>query len=226
MRANTAPSHCRPRSARASTPCRWRLFRRQARELVGLDAAGRDPRTHAGHHQARGDRLSHGARRLRRGRDDHRRFARARPHTSARKTFWGERIKSSEAGESVSAPLTGTIDKAMASFMGQGRTHLRGAGSRHRPHARGVQRAAQGQLAASPEEARTLALGRHQERDPRCLLSRHRKLERQGVGARGSKRSIRRWVRLPERTVRLFRELCGISCHLGPPVCGAAVSPC
>lgn len=35
------------------------------------------------------------------------------------KTIWGERIKSSEAGESVSAPLTGTIDKAMAKFMGK-----------------------------------------------------------------------------------------------------------
>ena len=33
------------------------------------------------------------------------------------KTIWGERIRSSEAGESLSAPLTGTIDKAMAKWM-------------------------------------------------------------------------------------------------------------
>jgi hypothetical protein len=31
--------------------------------------------------------------------------------------IWGGRIKSNEAGESVSAPLTGTIDKAMAKWM-------------------------------------------------------------------------------------------------------------
>ncbi len=31
--------------------------------------------------------------------------------------IWGDRLKSNEAGESVSAPLTGTIDKAMASWM-------------------------------------------------------------------------------------------------------------
>jgi uncharacterized protein DUF2817 len=32
------------------------------------------------------------------------------------KAIWGERVKSSEAGESVSAPLVGTIDKAMAEW--------------------------------------------------------------------------------------------------------------
>jgi len=32
------------------------------------------------------------------------------------KAVWGERVKSSEAGESVSAPLVGTIDKAMAAW--------------------------------------------------------------------------------------------------------------
>ena len=31
--------------------------------------------------------------------------------------MWGARVKSSEAGESVSAPLTGTIDKAFAALM-------------------------------------------------------------------------------------------------------------
>jgi hypothetical protein len=33
--------------------------------------------------------------------------------------IWGTRIKSSEAGESISAPLTGTIDKAMGRWMGK-----------------------------------------------------------------------------------------------------------
>jgi len=33
------------------------------------------------------------------------------------KSIWGARVKSSEAGESVSAPLTGTIDKAFAAQM-------------------------------------------------------------------------------------------------------------
>jgi hypothetical protein len=41
------------------------------------------------------------------------------PAYRRQKTIWGDRIKSSEAGESVSAPLTGTIDKAMAKFMGK-----------------------------------------------------------------------------------------------------------
>ncbi len=39
------------------------------------------------------------------------------PAYARQKTIWGEAIKSSEAGESVSAPLTGTIDKAMAKWM-------------------------------------------------------------------------------------------------------------
>jgi Protein of unknown function (DUF2817) len=33
------------------------------------------------------------------------------------KKMWGERVRSSEAGESVSAPLTGTVDKAVAKFL-------------------------------------------------------------------------------------------------------------
>jgi len=33
------------------------------------------------------------------------------------KAMWGERVRSSEAGESVSAPLTGTVDKAVADFL-------------------------------------------------------------------------------------------------------------
>ncbi|MBS0470087.1 MAG: M14 family metallopeptidase [Proteobacteria bacterium] len=33
------------------------------------------------------------------------------------KAMWGERVASSEAGESVSAPLSGTIDKAVASWL-------------------------------------------------------------------------------------------------------------
>ena len=33
------------------------------------------------------------------------------------KKMWGERVRSSEAGESVSAPLTGTVDKAVPSFL-------------------------------------------------------------------------------------------------------------
>ncbi|MBU6298930.1 MAG: M14 family metallopeptidase [Alphaproteobacteria bacterium] len=36
------------------------------------------------------------------------------------KRLWGARVKSSEAGESVSAPLTGTIDKAFATWMRTG----------------------------------------------------------------------------------------------------------
>jgi hypothetical protein len=39
-------------------------------------------------------------------------YARAR-------AIWGEKVKSSEAGESVSAPLTGTIDQAVAAWMPQ-----------------------------------------------------------------------------------------------------------
>jgi predicted deacylase len=35
--------------------------------------------------------------------------------------MWGERVRSSEAGESVSAPLTGTVDKAVARFLPQTR---------------------------------------------------------------------------------------------------------
>lgn len=34
------------------------------------------------------------------------------------KSMWGERVRSSEAGESVSAPLTGTVDKAVARWLG------------------------------------------------------------------------------------------------------------
>ena len=34
------------------------------------------------------------------------------------KAMWGERVRSSEAGESVSAPLTGTIDTAFATWIG------------------------------------------------------------------------------------------------------------
>jgi predicted deacylase len=33
------------------------------------------------------------------------------------KAMWGERVRSSEAGESVSAPLTGTVDKAVADLL-------------------------------------------------------------------------------------------------------------
>jgi hypothetical protein len=33
------------------------------------------------------------------------------------RTMWGERVRSSESGESVSAPLTGTVDKAVATFL-------------------------------------------------------------------------------------------------------------
>jgi uncharacterized protein DUF2817 len=33
------------------------------------------------------------------------------------KKMWGERVRSSEAGESVSAPLTGTVDKAVAKLL-------------------------------------------------------------------------------------------------------------
>lgn len=33
------------------------------------------------------------------------------------KKMWGERVRSSEAGESVSAPLTGTVDKAVPAFL-------------------------------------------------------------------------------------------------------------
>jgi hypothetical protein len=33
------------------------------------------------------------------------------------KKMWGERVRSSEAGESVSAPLTGTVDKAVAKWL-------------------------------------------------------------------------------------------------------------
>ena len=33
------------------------------------------------------------------------------------KAIWGARVKSSEAGESVSAPLSGTIDKAFGAWM-------------------------------------------------------------------------------------------------------------
>ena len=33
------------------------------------------------------------------------------------KAMWGERVRSSEAGESVSAPLTGTVDRAVAGFL-------------------------------------------------------------------------------------------------------------
>jgi hypothetical protein len=33
------------------------------------------------------------------------------------KKMWGERVRSSEAGESVSAPLTGTVDKAVPGFL-------------------------------------------------------------------------------------------------------------
>jgi len=33
------------------------------------------------------------------------------------KKMWGERVRSSEAGESVSAPLTGTVDKAVPRFL-------------------------------------------------------------------------------------------------------------
>jgi Protein of unknown function (DUF2817) len=33
------------------------------------------------------------------------------------KTMWGERVRSSEAGESVSAPLTGTVDKAVSKLL-------------------------------------------------------------------------------------------------------------
>ena len=41
------------------------------------------------------------------------------PHSSAykrQKRIWGARVKSSEAGESVSAPLVGTIDKSVAAW--------------------------------------------------------------------------------------------------------------
>ena len=40
----------------------------------------------------------------------------ASPAYKRQKSIWGERVKSSEAGESVSAPLVGTIDKAMAEW--------------------------------------------------------------------------------------------------------------
>lgn len=40
------------------------------------------------------------------------------PAYNRQKSIWGDRIRSSEAGESLSAPLTGTIDKAMAKLMG------------------------------------------------------------------------------------------------------------
>jgi hypothetical protein len=33
------------------------------------------------------------------------------------KAIWGDRVKSSEAGESLSAPLTGTIDKAFLKWL-------------------------------------------------------------------------------------------------------------
>jgi hypothetical protein len=38
------------------------------------------------------------------------------PYKRAKK-MWGRRVRSSEAGESVSAPLTGTVDKAVAKFL-------------------------------------------------------------------------------------------------------------
>lgn len=39
------------------------------------------------------------------------------PSYKRQKKIWGERVKSSEAGESVSAPLVGTIDKAFADWL-------------------------------------------------------------------------------------------------------------
>jgi len=39
------------------------------------------------------------------------------PAYERQKAIWGDRVKSSEAGESLSAPLTGTIDKAFAAWM-------------------------------------------------------------------------------------------------------------
>jgi len=39
------------------------------------------------------------------------------PAYERQKAIWGARVKSSEAGESLSAPLTGTIDKAFADWM-------------------------------------------------------------------------------------------------------------
>src|SRR4029077_2102219 len=39
------------------------------------------------------------------------------PAYARAKAMWGERVRSSEAGESVSAPLTGTVDKAVADYL-------------------------------------------------------------------------------------------------------------
>jgi len=39
------------------------------------------------------------------------------PAYARAKAMWGERVRSREAGESVSAPLTGTVDKAVADYL-------------------------------------------------------------------------------------------------------------
>lgn len=41
------------------------------------------------------------------------------PAYARAKAMWGDRVRSSEAGESVSAPLTGTVDQAFARWLGE-----------------------------------------------------------------------------------------------------------
>ena len=51
---------------------------------------------------------------MRRRRNDHGGFAGNSAEYKRQRAIWGGRVASSEAGKSLSAPLTGTIDKALA----------------------------------------------------------------------------------------------------------------
>ncbi|MEJ0040736.1 MAG: DUF2817 domain-containing protein [Rhizomicrobium sp.] len=100
------------------------------------------------------------------------------------RAMWGGKVASSEAGESVSAPLSGTIDKAVATWLKAVELTFARAGSGHARHPRGVQCAAQGQLAALFRAGALRAQGgaNHPPRTARRLLSRHGGMEAQGVG--------------------------------------------
>ncbi len=104
------------------------------------------------------------------------------PAYARAKKLWGDYVRSSEAGESLSAPLTGTVDSALAKWIGRPRANLRSARSGHAPRAQGAVSPSRRQLAAPARPHEPCARARHQGRDPRRLLSRYGPMERNGLG--------------------------------------------
>ena len=95
------------------------------------------------------------------------------PAYARAKKLWGEYVRSSEAGESLSAPLTGTIDAAIADWMDGRELTFAALEVGTRPMRQVLSALRNDNWLHMHGAHGRCARARHQGRDPRRLLSRY-----------------------------------------------------